>query len=61
MARTSHLMKAIRKPKFRVRRHNRCPLCGRPRGFFRRFRMCRICLRNLALKGQIPGLIKASW
>jgi len=61
VARTSHLMKAIRKPKFRVRRHNRCPLCGRPRGFFRRFRMCRICLRNLALKGQIPGLIKASW
>jgi small subunit ribosomal protein S14 len=54
-------MKAIRKPKFRVRQHNRCPLCGRPRGFFRRFRMCRICLRQLALKGHIPGLVKASW
>jgi small subunit ribosomal protein S14 len=54
-------MKAIRKPKFRVRQHNRCPLCGRPRSFFRRFKMCRICLRQLALKGQIPGVIKASW
>ena len=54
-------MKAIRKPKFRVRQHNRCPLCGRPRAFFRRFRLCRICLRQLALKGQIPGLVKASW
>jgi small subunit ribosomal protein S14 len=54
-------MKAIRKPKFRVRQHNRCALCGRPRGFFRRFRMCRICLRQLALKGHIPGLVKASW
>ncbi len=61
MARTSHLMKAIRKPKFRVRSHNRCPLCGRPRAYFRRFRMCRICFRNLALKGQVPGVIKASW
>ncbi len=61
MARTSHLMKAIRKPKFRVRQHNRCPLCGRPRAFFRRFKLCRICLRQLALKGQIPGVIKASW
>ena len=54
-------MKAIRKPKFRVRQHNRCPLCGRPRAFFRRFKLCRICFRLLALKGQIPGVIKASW
>jgi small subunit ribosomal protein S14 len=54
-------MKAIRKPKFRVRQHNRCSLCGRPRSFYRRFKLCRICLRQLALKGQIPGLIKASW
>ena len=54
-------MKAIRKPKFRVRAHNRCLLCGRPRAFYRRFKMCRICFRNLALKGQIPGVIKASW
>jgi len=54
-------MKAIRKPKFRVRQHNRCPLCGRPRAFYRRFKLCRICLRQLALKGQIPGIVKASW
>jgi small subunit ribosomal protein S14 len=54
-------MKAIRKPKFRVRSHNRCKLCGRPRAYYRRFLMCRICFRNLALKGQIPGVIKASW
>ncbi|MFB3109248.1 MAG: type Z 30S ribosomal protein S14, partial [Candidatus Binatia bacterium] len=44
-----------------VRAYNRCPLCGRPRAFYRRFRMCRICLRNFARRGEIPGLIKASW
>jgi small subunit ribosomal protein S14 len=53
--------KALRKPKFPVRKHNRCPLCGRPRGFLRKFRMCRICFRSLALKGEIPGVVKASW
>lgn len=61
MARTSHMMKAIRRPKFKVRQHNRCPICGRPRAYFRRFDMCRLCFRLLALKGQIPGVIKASW
>lgn len=61
MARTCLRVKAQRKPKFAVRQHNRCGLCGRPRAFYRRFRMCRICLRNYALKGQIPGLTKASW
>lgn len=53
--------KAKREPKFRVRRYNRCPLCGRARAYYRRFDMCRICLRNLALEGKIPGLTKASW
>ena len=61
MARTCLRVKAKRKPKFRVREYNRCPLCGRSRGFYRRFRMCRICLRTYALKGQIPGMTKASW
>ena len=61
MARTCLRVKARRKPKFRVREYNRCPLCGRSRGFYRRFRMCRICLRTYALKGQIPGMTKASW
>lgn len=61
MAKTCLRVKAQRAPKFKVRQYNRCPLCGRPRAFFRRFRLCRLCLRDLARKGQIPGLTKASW
>jgi small subunit ribosomal protein S14 len=61
MAKTCLRVKAKRTPKFKVRRHNRCPLCGRPRAFYRRFQMCRLCLRKLALKGALPGVIKASW
>jgi small subunit ribosomal protein S14 len=61
MARTCLKVKAERKQKFKVRQYNRCPLCGRSRSFYRRFRMCRLCLRSFALKGQIPGLTKASW
>jgi small subunit ribosomal protein S14 len=55
------MIKARRKPKFPVRKYNRCPLCGRPRAFLRKFQMCRICFRTLALKGDIPGVVKASW
>ena len=44
-----------------VRHRNRCALCGRPRGYLRKFQMCRICFRNLALAGQIAGVVKASW
>lgn len=61
MAKTSLMVKARRKPKFPVRAYNRCPLCGRPRAFLRKFQMCRICFRSLALKGDIPGVVKASW
>ena len=61
MAKTSLMIKARRKPKFRVRTYHRCPLCGRPRAFLRKFQMCRICFRSLALKGEIPGVVKASW
>ncbi|HBD92821.1 MAG: 30S ribosomal protein S14 type Z [Spirochaetes bacterium GWF1_31_7] len=61
MARKALMEKALRKPKFEVRKHNRCPICGRPRGFLRAFGMCRICFRNLAGKGQIPGVTKSSW
>lgn len=61
MAKKCLRIKAEREPKFKVRRYNRCPLCGRPRAFYRRFRMCRICLRKLAHRGMIPGLVKASW
>lgn len=61
MAKTSLRIKAAAKPKFKVRGYNRCPLCGRPRAFLRKFQMCRICFRNLALKGDIPGVVKSSW
>jgi len=61
VAKTSLRVKAQRPQKFAVRKYNRCPLCGRPRAFYRRFQMCRLCLRDLARKGQIPGMIKASW
>ncbi len=61
MAKTSKIMASRRKPKFKVREGNRCPLCGRPRAFLRKFRMCRICFRMRALNGEIPGVTKASW
>ena len=48
-------------PKFAVRHRNRCKLCGRPRAYFRKFSVCRICFRNLASAGLIPGVVKASW
>lgn len=47
--------------KFAVRHRNRCRNCGRPRGFLRKFSLCRICFRKFALEGQIPGVTKASW
>jgi small subunit ribosomal protein S14 len=50
-----------RPPKFRVRFHNRCRLCGRPRAYMRQFGMCRICFRKLAAEGRIPGVTKSSW
>lgn len=56
-----NIARANKKPKLRCRHRNRCFRCGRPRGFLRKFRLCRICFRNLALAGEIPGVIKASW
>ena len=50
-----------RKEKFSVRHRNRCPLCGRPRGYLRKFQLCRLCFRQLALRGEIPGVVKSSW
>ena len=50
-----------KKAKFSSRRHNRCQLCGRPRAFLRKFGVCRLCFRGLALKGEIPGVSKSSW
>lgn len=61
MAKKSQLAKAKTAPKFSTRARNRCPLCGRPRAFLRKFNMCRICFRSLSLKGEIPGVMKASW
>ena len=53
--------KARMKPKFKVRAHNRCLRCGRSRGYLRKFQLCRICFRELALAGEIPGVTKSSW
>jgi len=61
VAKTSMIVKSQRKPKFKVRQHNRCPVCGRPKAYYRKFEMCRICLRKYASSGQIPGVIKSSW
>ena len=61
MAKKALVMKSNRKPKFRVRAYTRCQRCGRARAVFRRFGLCRICLRDLAHAGEIPGIVKASW
>ena len=50
-----------KKLKFKIRKRNRCRICGRPRGYLRKFQMCRICFRGHALHGEIPGVVKASW
>jgi len=55
------IAKAAKKPNLRIRHRNRCARCGRPRGFLRKFKLCRICFRQLALAGEVPGVIKASW
>jgi len=61
MAKTSLIVKAKKKKKFKTREYNRCDLCGRNRGYIRKFKLCRICFRELASKGMIPGVRKASW
>lgn len=61
MAKSCLRAKAKRQPKFKVRSYTRCLRCGRPRGVYRKFQLCRICFRKLALAGDVPGVIKASW
>jgi len=61
LARLAMVVKAKRKPKHPVQIHFRCNICGRPRGYMRKFGICRICFRKMALEGKIPGVIKASW
>ncbi len=61
MARESQLVKQTLKPKYKSKFRNRCKICGRPRGYMRKFGICRICFRELVNKGEIPGIRKASW
>ena len=61
MAKKSMIVKASRKPKFKVREYTRCERCGRPHGVLRKYKLCRICFRELANQGQIPGVKKSSW
>ncbi|HHP50886.1 MAG TPA: type Z 30S ribosomal protein S14 [Moorella mulderi] len=61
MPRKALLIKQSRPPKFKVRAYNRCWRCGRARGYLRKFGLCRICFRELAHRGELPGVVKASW
>ena len=61
MSRTSLEVKASRTPKFAARAYNRCPICGRSRAYMRKFGLCRICFRNMAHRGELPGVRKSSW
>ncbi len=61
MAKISKIVKDQKKPKYSSRQHNRCTLCGRPRGYIRLFGLCRLCFREMAHKGELPGVTKSSW
>jgi len=61
MAKTSMIVKALRQPKFSSRTVRRCKTCGRPRGVLRKFQLCRICFRKMALEGYLPGVTEAIW
>lgn len=61
MARKALIEKARGVQKYAVRKRNRCTRCGRPRAYLRKFGLCRICFREMALRGEIPGVRKASW
>ncbi len=61
MATQAHIAKAKRKPKFSTRTIRRCWKCGRRAGYMRAFKLCRICFRELAVKGEVPGVVKSSW
>lgn len=61
MAKKALINKAAKKPKFKVRGYTRCQKCGRPRAVYRKFSLCRVCLRELAHAGELPGVVKSSW
>ncbi|MXY68314.1 MAG: type Z 30S ribosomal protein S14 [Acidobacteriia bacterium] len=61
MATKAKIARERKKLRFKVRYRNRCRRCGRPRGYMRKFDLCRICFRELALSGELPGVVKSSW
>ena len=61
MATTAKIAKEQKSPKYKIRLRNRCHLCGRPRAYMRKFALCRICFRERALLGELPGVTKSSW
>ena len=61
MARKAQVEKSKKEPKYEVRHRNRCQRCGRPRAYMRKFGICRVCFREMSLKGEIPGVRKSSW
>nr|MBF0221559.1 type Z 30S ribosomal protein S14 [Desulfobulbaceae bacterium] len=61
MAKKSLIAKSQNKPKFKVRAYNRCPICGRPRAYMRKFGICRICFRQMTSRGEVTGVTKSSW
>jgi small subunit ribosomal protein S14 len=61
MATTAKIAKTVKNNKYAVRQRNRCRACGRPRGYLRKFALCRICFRTLALRGDVAGVVKSSW
>ncbi len=61
MARKAKIEAHKHAPKYSVRGYNRCNICGRPRGYMRKFGICRICFREMAYRGEIPGVTKSSW
>lgn len=61
MATTAKIAKEAKKLKFKIRHRNRCRRCGRPRAYLRKFALCRLCFRQLALDGEVTGVIKSSW
>ena len=61
MAKKSLIIKANRTPKYKTREYNRSQICGRPRGYLRKYKMCRICFRKMASEGLLPGVTKSSW
>jgi len=61
LAKKSMIAKSQRPPKYKVRQHNRCKICGRPHAYMRKFGLCRVCFREMAHRGELPGVRKASW